>query len=1709
MSRIAIIGFQGRFPGNAKSPFEFFDQLLAADCFCGDVPAERWSKDRYVTHDMAAGKTPTGRGCFIDYDYRGFDPDVFALSPDEIAFLDPQQRLVLEVAWEALEQAAIDPNALSGQAVGVYLGGFTTDHLLNQFSIQARSALERFSAAGSTLTMLANRLSYALDLRGPSFTVDTACASSLTALAVAVRDLQCGACRMAIAGGVSFMLRPEFQIAMSAAGLLAADGRSKPFSNLADGYGRGEGCGMLVLKPLADACADNDRVWGVIEAIGTGHGGRTAGISLPSGRAQEDLMHRVLAASGLRPDDIGYVEAHGTGTVQGDRIEARSIGSIYGMGVRGDALPIGSVKANIGHLEAAAGVAGVIKALLILQSGRMPPHLLIGHPNPDIPFAALNLQILRDPEPLKAPWVAVNAFGYGGSNAHVILGLPPEASRPPASATAATGPLMLPLSAQSAEALSDWLARLSSQVEAGLSPVDLQYTLGRRRGHRPCRSAVWIDPAETPASIGAQIRTALEGQGGSQGRFVSDGVPSRALFVFSGMGTQWSGAGRSLWRSQPVFRQSLEELDAAFRPLAGFSLIDAMIKQAERDDLRRGRIAQPANFALQVGLVRVLSAYGLDADICLGHSAGEVAAAFCSRHLTLDQAVSVCWARSELQDQRAGGGGLLVAAVSDDEAHALCSQIPGLEIAAFNARRSITFAGAERTLSQAGESLGQRRVAFLRLSADIAYHSADMDPILPMLRMRLAGLAPVSPAIPLVSSVTAKTVSGDGRDRMGAEYWVDNVRGPVRFHEALEAAFDLGATHCIELGPRSTLHGVMRSTADDQARDITIIPTLDGDDDEQRAIRKTLTRVYASGGSLNWPRVAPAGQICSLPATGWQRQQFWHEADVQAQDRLGNTGGSPWVEPSIVPQSWVADLNRDVFAFLCDHRVEGIPILPATAALEAALQTAFAVKKPPGPDLPAGLADIRFESPFPLNRRTGQVLDSRHMIRGLEIFAYNPARPDGAVRVLTGRIASPGEQPIARPISELAALAPHPVNLEQHRKRLAALGVSPGPAFQVLQNLFLAADGTAALAQLAIDRSVLRQPDVQQGPCLLDGIFQAALALTLASEPLVPTFIRSYALHAPLTPYLWAWITHRRSDDADAVCFDTSLYDDGGQCLAQLQEIVVTPLAPRQRAASTPDMSLITRWQDAQAEACSAKPRRVAVVVADACERGRLCRALAAAGAEVTAGGEVDATAMLVPEGPRPLADRLADVIDLAMNPAHGRVYLITRDAQVVCPQDHSVQPEQTAAWGLGRTLFNELPETNTTMIDVGREEAWHEAVAQEISACHPSSEVAFRNGRRLLPRLRAISLSDVAAQAANFGRSKSYLVTGGLGGFGRQLALWLARRGAGRIILTSRSRPPQATLAPLTREIAGQGSVLFVETLDLTDPSAVRALLTRVNSPEAPLAGIFHWAGMTIDRPATAITVEDLRLVLAPKTDGAEALHLASLDLHLDHFVLASSLSAIVGNPLQANYAAANAYLDGLAWSRHCAGLPALSVNFGAIAGTGMAADPVVSAHLKAVGLPPMSTVTALAGLGAALLSGLPQVSLSRSIDGERWARYDPRCAGTDKMTEILAEVQAASGTKRVGRDGLLRHPAGKRARLLADHLRMLLAGILKCPAVRLAKESALSRMGVDSLAAVEFQLVIEREFGVAVPLTALIGGQTLGGLGAMIARDLADVPK
>jgi 3-oxoacyl-(acyl-carrier-protein) synthase len=634
--KVAIIGAGCRFPGGADDLRKFWALLAQAKNVVSDIPRERWRIERFCSdNDLAAAKSYAHRGHFIDWDYKGFDAGFFHFAPREVESLDPQQRLLLEVAWEALEHAGLDPTRLAGSEVGVYMGGFTLDHMLNQLGSGGRSEIGAHSAAGATLTMLSNRISYAFDFHGPSITIDTACSSSLVAFAYAVRDMLAGTCDMALVGGVNFMLRPEYPIAMSKGQFLARDGRSKSFDARGDGYGRGEGAGVVVLKPLQRALHNNDRILAVVDGAGVNQDGRTKGIKVPNPKAQVSLMRRVVAEAGIDPRSVQYVEAHGTGTPAGDPIEAAAISSVYG-NERETACRVGSVKSNIGHLEAAAGVAGIIKACLILTQNQVPALAALEQPNPQIPFGENGLEPADRLSALApadtTPRVAVNSFGYGGTNAHAVVSLPAELRQAHCAQGAQRHNFcqLMPLSARDDQALAALAGACARHLrEKGDSLQDILYSLTRRRAHLSHRLAVWGTDRN-------ELTEALEAfaQQGQAQNAVKAGLPvnadPRPVFVFTGMGPQWWGMGQALYRDHRVFREAVDRADAIFHEIAGFSIRAEMLQDESSSRIQQTRFAQPANFVLQYALTEALRAEGLSPAAVVGHSVGEVTSAWAS-----------------------------------------------------------------------------------------------------------------------------------------------------------------------------------------------------------------------------------------------------------------------------------------------------------------------------------------------------------------------------------------------------------------------------------------------------------------------------------------------------------------------------------------------------------------------------------------------------------------------------------------------------------------------------------------------------------------------------------------------------------------------------------------------------------------------------------------------------------------------------------------------------------------------------------------------------------------------------------------------------------------------------------------------------------------------------------------------------------------------
>ncbi|MGO8962191.1 SDR family NAD(P)-dependent oxidoreductase [Mycobacterium sp.] len=870
---IAIIGIGCRFPG-ADGPAAFWRLLSDGVDAISEIPPDRWDVDAFYDPDPSVpGTAVTRRAGFVP-GVDQFDFRFFGISPRESAQMDPQQRLILEVAWEALEDAGQVPERLAGSDTGVFVGISTSDYTnLHAGQLQL---VDAYTGTGNALSIAANRLSYFYDFHGPSMAIDTACSSSLVAVHLACRSLRDGECALAVAGGVNVILSPALMINFTKARVMAPDGRCKTFDAGADGYVRGEGAGIVVLKPLSRALADKDPIYAVIRATAINQDGRTNGLIAPSRQSQEAVLAAAYRRAGLAPGTAQYVEAHGTGTFLGDAIEANALGTVLADGrPPGSPCLIGSVKTNIGHLEAAAGVAGLIKVALALRHRVIPPSLNSTEPNPEIPFDNLPVRVART----LTPWpenggravAGVSSFGFGGTNAHAVLTEAPQVRITAAAhGTAPDRAELLPLSARSPEALAALADRYQSALASGVGLADLCYTAAARRGHLEHRLSVVADSPATMSESLAAYRHGQSRPGISVGQCRPAQRPN-VVFVFPGQGSQWHGMGRRLQDEEPVFRDALAACDRALKPYLGSSVLEALAKDEELTDIG---LIQPAIFAVQVALAALWRAWGVEPAAVVGHSMGEVAAAHVAGALSLKDAARVICTRAGMLRKVRGRGTMLAAELSLAEAQDL---IAGRErqvaIATTNSHRSTVLSGDQAVLAELMSVLQQRDRFCRWVDVDVAAHSPQMDALVPALRDGLAGLRPTAPAIPIYSTVTGDLLT----DRLpDADYWAENLRSPVHFSSALRKLLDGGHDSVVEISPHPVLLTSVREDALDMGRSCTALPSMRRDDGGRATALTSLGTLYTLGQPVSWEQLYPSGSHCvAAPTYPWQRVHSW------------------------------------------------------------------------------------------------------------------------------------------------------------------------------------------------------------------------------------------------------------------------------------------------------------------------------------------------------------------------------------------------------------------------------------------------------------------------------------------------------------------------------------------------------------------------------------------------------------------------------------------------------------------------------------------------------------------------------------------------------------------------------------------------------------------------------------------------------------------
>jgi acyl transferase domain-containing protein len=934
---IAIIGIGCRFPG-ADGPTGFWRLLSDGVDAITEIPPDRWDADAFYDPN---GTATTRWGGFLDQ-VDQFDPQFFGISPREAARMDPQQRLLLEVAWEALEDAGQVPERLEGSRTGVFVGISTSDY--GHLHLDQPAQIDAYSGTGNAFSIAANRISYAHDFRGPSMAIDTACSSSLVAIHQACRSLRDDECTLALAGGVNVILSPAIGVNFSKAGVMAADGRCKTFDARADGYVRGEGAGIVVLKPLSRALADGDPIYAVIRGSAINQDGRTNGLMAPNRHSQEAVLADSYRRANLSPGAVQYVEAHGTGTLLGDQIEASALGKILAEGRAPDSkCLVGSVKTNIGHLEAAAGVAGLIKVALALRHRTIPPNLNYAEPNPHIPFDTLPLHVAQT----LTPWpenggravAGVSSFGFGGANAHVVLTEAPQVRvKRPTNHTAEDRVELLPLSARSPKALAGLAGRYELALAAGVPLADLCYTAGARRGHYEHRLAVFGDsPAELAESLAA-FREGTPHPGLSTGR-CRPGQRPGVVFVFSGQGSQWFGMGRRLYADEPVFQEALESCDTAMRPHLNGSVLAELLADDAQSRLSDIGMIQPAIFAVQVALAALWRSWGVEPAAVVGHSLGEVAAAHVAGALSLDDAAQVICGRARLLRRASGQGAMLAAELTVAEAQELiASQRSRVAVAASNSHRSTVLAGDPAVLSDLVAVLQQRGRFCRWVKVDVASHSPQMDALRDDFRDLLAGIRPVPAQIPMYSTVTGDLLSGGTLDDT---YWVENLRSPVLFSTAVRRLLDLGHDTFLEVSPHPILLGAVHEDAEDLERASTLLVSMRRNDGGRAAMLASLGTLYTRGHAVTWEQLHPRGTRCATaPTYPWQRERFW--LDAEPGDACAHPGA--WRGPirsSVNPQTVFSEIEIST---------ELMQELPATAGLRDELREA-------GPDERRGLLE--------------------------------------------------------------------------------------------------------------------------------------------------------------------------------------------------------------------------------------------------------------------------------------------------------------------------------------------------------------------------------------------------------------------------------------------------------------------------------------------------------------------------------------------------------------------------------------------------------------------------------------------------------------------------------------------------------------------------------------------------------------------------------
>ncbi|MEV0408778.1 SDR family NAD(P)-dependent oxidoreductase [Actinoallomurus sp. NPDC050550] len=1717
---VAIVAMACRFPGGVTSPEELWELVTSGRDAIGGFPTNRgWDLERLYHPDPDhPGTSYVREGGFL-HDADLFDAALFGISPREALAMDPQQRVLLEVSWELLERAGIAPASLKVTPTGVYVGagvpGFGTPHIDH--------GSEGYLVTGNALSVLSGRVSYTLGLEGPALTVDTACSSSLVALHLACHALRQGECTLALAGGVTVMATPNMFTEFSRQRALSPDGRCKPFAMAADGTGFSEGVGLVLLERLSDARRNGHRVLAVVRGSAVNQDGTSNGLTAPNGPSQQRVIRRALAAAGLSAAEVDVVEAHGTGTRLGDPLEAQALLATYGQGRPAERpLLLGSVKSNIGHTQGAAGVAGVIKMVMAMRHGALPASLHVDRLTEHVDWSSgavspvtEAVEWARADHPRRA---GVSAFGMSGTNAHLILEEGPE----PAVRTGPAGPLaerpgsfIVPwvVSARSEVALRAQAATLVEWVTGGheWSPADVGWSLSTARSVFEHRAVILgEDRDELVAGMTALARG--EAHPGLV-TDVADGAAVGPVLVFPGQGGQWAGMGAELLESSPVFAARIAECERALSPYVDWSLTE-VLRDGAGAGLDRVDVVQPALWAVMVALAALWAHHGVRPAAVVGHSQGEIAAACVAGALSLEEGARIVAVRSKALRRLSGHGTMASLGVGAEDAARLLDQAKDVTVAAVNGPSSTVISGFPDQVAAVVAAAQEQGLRARLIDVDYASHGPQVDQITDELTADLAGIQPTPSTVAFYSTVTGTRTDTTTLD---TDYWITNLRRPVRFADTVEALLDDGYRTFIEVGPHPLLTVNLQECLERAGIDGVTVPTLRRDHGDAAQLMRATAQAFAAGVEVDRSTWFPASAECGivdLPTYAFQRERFWLAGGTDGMDATG-LGLTPAGHPLLGAAVELADgdgyvltgrLSRQSVAWLTDHELLGTVLLPGALLVEWALRAADGVGC-------AGVDELTLQAPLLLPETgalriqvtVGAVGDGGR--REVRVHSRPDDDPEAewachAIGTLTSEPV-PEAEPLGGAWPPAGA---EPADIGDFYQRVAALGYTYGPAFRGLRAAWR--HGRDLLAEVVLPEAAGTHDGFGIHPVLLDAALHPVFLTGMLDDGAawVPFTWEGVSLHAVGAGTVRVRLSPLGKELDQG--FRLLVTDPAGDPVLSVDAVRMRPADPdlRNAAARRTRGLFALDWiplpgalaPSASAGADCAIIASGPTAPADGASEAVCHPTLQALAAAVDAGSappRLTLAEVPVPGGTDPAGAGLAvarETLRLAQDwlaepgLGDGHFVVVTRDAVTATSDDRVCDPPAAAAWGLVRSAQSENPD-RFILLDADADTDVTRLIGAASEAVKAGeSQVAIREGRLLVPRLRRAAAEDDGDRSLD--PDGTVLITGGTGTLGGLVAEHLVRSGeTGRLLLLSRRGMDAPGAQDLADRLAELGAEVRIAAVDVTDAEALADTIRRID-PAHPLTGVIHAAGVLDDAMVTAQTPESLARVWATKATAAANLHRATADVPLAMFVLFSSAAAVMGSPGQSNYAAANAFCDALAAHRRERGLAGLSVAWGLWADasgmTGHLSESGLVARMSRAGITPMPAGQGLALLDAARRSGTGFL-VAAGMDVRRLA---------DGPVPVVLRGLVAPGRRRAAADGAGPALAGRLAALEADRRSEAVLDVVReqvavvlghGSAGDVGVEASFRNLGFDSLTAVELRNRLATVTGLRLPAT------------------------